>query len=78
MVINPYHPGVFLQELLDGQNISPHELAKSTGIHEGIIIDITMQLQRIDKETAIGFATYFGNSAEYWINLQESFDQANK
>jgi len=51
---------VFLQELLDEQNISPHELAKSTGIHEGIIIDITMQLQGIDKGTAIGFATYFG------------------
>ena len=77
MVINPYHPGVFLQELLDGQNISPHELAENTGIHEGIIIDITMQLQGIDKETAIGFATYFGNSAEYWVNLQESYDQAN-
>ena len=78
MVISPFHPGVFLQELLEEQNISPRELAESTGIHEGIIIDITMQLRGIDKETAIGFATYFGNSAEYWINLQESFDQANK
>jgi addiction module HigA family antidote len=75
--IDPFHPGVFLQELLEEQNISPRELAEHTGIHEGIIIDITMQLQGIDKETAIGFATYFGNSAEYWINLQESFDQAN-
>ena len=78
MVINPYHPGVFLQELLDEQNISPHELAKSTGIHEAKIIDITSQLRGIDKETAMGFATYFGNSAEYWIDLQESFDQAIK
>ena len=60
------------------QNISPHELAKSTGIHEAKIIDITNQLLGIDKETAMGLATYFGNSAEYWINLQESFDQANK
>ena len=76
MAINPYHPGVFLQELLEELNISPRELAENTGIHEGIIIDITMQLQGIDKDTAIGFATYFGNSAEYWINLQESFDQA--
>ncbi len=78
MVFNAFHPGVFLQELLDEQNISPHELAKSTGIHEAKIIDITNQLLGIDKETAMGLATYFGNSAEYWINLQESFDQANK
>ncbi len=78
MVLNAFHPGVFLQELLDEQNISPHELAKSTGIHEAKIIDIANQLQGIDKETAIGFATYFGNSAEYWIDLQESFDQAIK
>ncbi len=78
MVINPFHPGVFLQELLEELNISPRELAENTGIHEGIIIDITMQLQGIDNETAIGLATYFGNSAEYRINLQESFDQANK
>ena len=77
MVFNAFHPGVFLQELLDERNISPHELAKSTGIHEAKIIDIANQLQGIDKETAICFATYFGNSAEYWINLQESFDQAN-
>ena len=77
MVFNAFHPGVFLQELLDEQNISPHELAKSTGIHEAKIIDIANQLQGIDKETAIGFATYFGNSAEYWVNLQESYDQAN-
>ena len=76
MVINPFHPGVFLQELLDEQNISPHELAKSTGIHEAKIIDITNQLQGIDKETAMGLATYFGNSAEYWVNLQESYDQS--
>jgi len=78
MVFNAFHPGVFLQELLDEQNISPHELAKSTGIHEAKIIDITNQLLGIDKEIAMGLATYFGNSAEYWINLQESFDQANK
>ena len=78
MVLNAFHPGVFLQELLEELNISPRGLAENTGIHEGIIIDITMQLQGIDKETAIGFATYFGNSAEYWINLQESFDQASK
>jgi len=76
MVFNAFHPGVFLQELLDEQNISPHELAKSTGIHEAKIIDIANQLQGIDEATAIGLATYFGNSAEYWINLQESFDQA--
>ena len=67
MVINPFHPGVFLQELLDDQNISPHELAENTGIHEGIIIDITMQLRGIDKETAIDFATYFGNSCKSWF-----------
>jgi len=78
MVINPFHPGVFLQELLDEQNISPHELAKSTGIYEAKIIDIANQLQGIDEATAMGFATYFGNSAEYWIDLQESFDQAIK
>ena len=70
-------PGVFLQELLYEQNISPHELAENTGIHEAKIIDIANQLQGIDKETAIGFATYFGNSPEYWVNLQESYDQAN-
>ncbi len=78
MVLNAFHPGVFLQELLDEQNISPHELAKSTGIHEAKIIDIANQLQGIDEATAMGFATYFGNSAEYWIDLQESFDQAIK
>ncbi len=30
MINNPFHPGVFLQELLEEMNITPYRLAKDT------------------------------------------------
>ena len=71
---NSFHPGIFLQELLIWRRIEPAELAAKTGIAESDIVDITMQRRGIDEAISHDLADYFGNSARFWIHLQESYD----
>ncbi len=70
-----FHPGLFLQELLEWQRIGPTELSQVTGIDESVIIGITKQRYRVDETVSEALAEYFGNSAKFWNNLQRSFDR---
>ncbi len=70
-----FHPGIFLQELLEWQRIGYTELSRVTGIDESVIIGITKQRYGIDETVSEALAEYFGNSAKFWINLQRSFDR---
>lgn len=69
-----FHPGIFLQELLIWRQVKPAELAAKTGIAESEIIDITLQRRGIDEAISRDLAEYFGNSARFWMHLQQSFD----
>ena len=71
---NSFHPGIFLQELLIWRRIEPAELAARTGIAEDEIVDITQQRRGIDEAISRDLADYFGNSARFWMHLQESYD----
>ena len=71
---NSFHPGIFLQELLIWQRIEPADLAAKTGIAENEIVDITLQRRGIDEAISRDLAEYFGNSARFWMHLQQSFD----
>ena len=71
---NSFHPGIFLQELLIWRQIEPAELAAKTGIEESAIVDITQQRRGIDEAISRDLAGYFGNSARFWMNLQQSYD----
>ncbi len=71
---NAFHPGIFLQELLIWRRIDPAELAAKTGIAESEIVDITQQRRAIDEAISRDLADYFGNSARFWMNLQQSYD----
>lgn len=75
MTNNAFHPGVFLHELIEWQNITPVELAEQTGIPEDQIIDITQQRQHVDQQVSERLADYFGNSSRFWMNLQKSFNR---
>ena len=70
-----FHPGLFLQELLEWRRIGPGELSRVTGIEESVIIGITEQRYPIDEPVSEALAEYFGNSARFWITVQRSFDR---
>jgi addiction module HigA family antidote len=71
----PVTPGEILkEEFLDGYGLSQGRLARSIGISPNRIADIVNNRRRISADTAVRLALYFGNTAEFWMNLQLHYD----
>jgi antitoxin HigA-1 len=73
----PIHPGEILQEeFLNPLNLSQEQLAKHLGgaWTESRISEIINKKRRITETIALDFADAFGNSSEFWINLQCRYD----
>lgn len=71
----PVTPGEILkEEFLDGYGLSQGRLARSIGISPNRIADIVNNRRRISADTAVRLALYFGNTAEFWMNLQSHYD----
>jgi addiction module HigA family antidote len=69
------HPGeVLVEEFLLPLNISAYRLAKDVEIPQTRISEIIKGNRRITADTALRFSQYFGNSAKFWLGLQDDFD----
>ena len=69
------HPGeVLSEEFLISNNISAYKLAKDIAIPQTRIYEIIKGNRRITADTALRFSKYFGNSAKFWLGLQDDFD----
>ncbi|MCY3994115.1 MAG: HigA family addiction module antitoxin [Caldilineaceae bacterium] len=71
----PIHPRVLLyQEFLLPLEITPYGLAKAIGVDTRRIHGIVRAQRSITAETALLFSRYFGNSAAFWMGLQNQYD----
>ena len=69
------HPGEILsEEFLIPFNISAYKLAKDIEIPQTRISEIIKGNRRITADTALRLSKYFGNSAKFWLGLQDDFD----
>ena len=69
------HPGeVLLEEFLVPMEISAYKLSKDIDIPQTRISQIIKGNRRITADTAIRFSRYFGNSAKFWLGLQDDYD----
>ena len=69
------HPGEVLQmEFLIPLGISAYRLSKDVGIPQTRISEIVKGNRRITADTAIRLSKYFGNSAKFWLGLQDDYD----
>jgi len=69
------HPGeVLLEEFLIPLEISAYKLSKDIGIPQTRVSAITKGNRRITADTALRLSKYFGNSAKFWLGLQDDFD----
>jgi len=69
------HPGEILsEEFLTPLGLSAYRLSKDTGIPQTRISAIIKGNRRITADTALRLAKYFGNSAKFWLGLQDDFD----
>ncbi len=73
--LNNVHPGEILtEEFLVPLNISAYKLSKDIGIPQTRISEIVKGNRRITADTALRLSKYFGNSAKFWLGLQDDFD----
>ena len=69
------HPGeILLEEFLKPLEISAYRLSKDIGIPQTRISQIINGKRRITADTALRLASYFGNTAKFWLGLQNDFD----
>lgn len=73
--LNPIHPGeILLEEFLKPLNISQYRLAKDINVPARRINEIVHQTRSISADTALRLSKFFGNSAQFWLNLQTKYD----
>jgi addiction module HigA family antidote len=69
------HPGeILLEEFLKPLEITAYRLSKDLGIPQTRISEILKGRRRISADTALRLSKYFGNSAKFWLGLQDDFD----
>jgi len=68
-------PGeILMEEFLIPMNISAYRLAKDTNVPATRISQIIKGNRKITADTALRFSKYFGNSADFWLGIQDEFD----
>ncbi len=70
------HPGRMLRRELTARDLSANKLAIELGVPSGRITDILNGRRSITADTALRLARYFGNSAQFWLDLQSQHDIA--
>lgn len=73
--MRPIHPGEILrEEFLVPLDMSAHALAMALRVPAPRINDIVLERRAVTPDTALRLARYFDTSAQFWLNLQSSFD----
>jgi addiction module HigA family antidote len=70
------HPGRLLKRELTARKLSANRLSLDIGVPSGRITDILNARRSITADTAVRLGRYFGNSAQFWLDLQSQYDIA--
>jgi len=69
------HPGeVLREEFMKPLGLSAYRVAKAIGVPANRIQEIVREKRDISPGTALRLAKLFGNSPEFWMNLQNHYD----
>jgi addiction module HigA family antidote len=74
--MKPVHPGRILKRELSARGLSANRFALALRVPSGRITQILNGKRGISAETALRLGRYFGNSAQFWLNLQTKYDLA--
>ena len=68
-------PGTILyEEFMVPLRITAYKLSKDIKVQQTAISQIIRGNRRITVDMALRLSRYFGNSAQFWLNLQNYFD----
>jgi antitoxin HigA-1 len=70
------HPGRLLRREITARDLSANRLAIHLGVPSGRITDILNGRRSITADTALRLGRYFGNSPQFWLDLQGQYDIA--
>lgn len=70
------HPGVFLAEALSELGTSQAEFARAIGVSPMRVSHVVKGSRPVTAELALLFGKAFGQSPQFWLNLQTQFDLA--
>lgn len=71
----PAHPGEILRELfMQERDLTITKLAKGLGMTRANLSAIVNGRAGISPELAVKLSAAFGNSAEFWMNLQRNYE----
>ena len=70
----PIHPGEILKDELDEIGISAAELARQLHVPENRVSEVIRRRRNITADMALRLGRWFGTSAEFWMNLQKSYE----
>lgn len=73
-IINIKPGEILLEEFLKPLKISAYKLSKDTGMPATRVSQILKGNRRITADTALRLSKYFGNSADFWMGIQDEFD----
>ncbi|MBK6276597.1 MAG: HigA family addiction module antidote protein [Gammaproteobacteria bacterium] len=68
------HPGEYLAEILDELGMSQAEFARRIGVSAMRISRLVRGSRPVTAELALLFGRALGQSPQYWMNLQTTFD----
>jgi addiction module HigA family antidote len=73
--VAPVHPGETLREdLMKPLGLTVSGLARELKVSVNRMSDIVNGRRTLNADTALRLSRYFGNSPEFWINLQAVYD----
>ena len=70
----PIHPGVFLREILEELAMSQAQLARAIGVSPMRVSHVVNGVRPVTPALALLFGRAFGQSPQYWLNLQTAYD----
>ena len=68
------HPGRLLKRELTARGLSANRLSLDIGVPSGRVTDILNGRRGISADTAVRLGRYFGNSPQFWLDLQSQYD----
>jgi addiction module HigA family antidote len=72
--MRPVHPGEILREQMKELGLSANALASLLRVPANRITSIINEQRSITADSALRLARYFGTTAEFWMNLQSTYD----
>ena len=71
----PMHPGELLREtILPETGLAKAEIARRLGISRQTLYDLIDERQPVTPAMALRLGKFFGNTPEFWLNLQRDYD----